>query len=101
MLYFAYGTNMDVEQMRNRCQDGFSVLGAATLNDYEVVEQKDYPNIRPKEKSKVSGTLFGINEACLVKLDEYEEYLDLYERREVEVVDEKNKSVKALVYIQQ
>jgi hypothetical protein len=36
MLYFAYGSNMNPVQMKERCKDHPKVLGIAVLPDYEL-----------------------------------------------------------------
>jgi len=35
MLYFAYGSNLDPEQMQSRCP-GYSVVGLGALRDYRL-----------------------------------------------------------------
>ena len=79
MLYFAYGSNLNLFQMKRRCKD--SVF-------YKKYELKGYRlNFRSKyraadiEKSKnslVPGALFEISKSDEKKLDVYEDYPTLY-----------------------
>ena len=81
MLYFAYGSNLNLFQMKRRCKD--SVF-------YKKYELKGYRlNFRSKyraadiEKSKnslVPGALFEISKSDEKKLDVYEDYPILYKK---------------------
>jgi AIG2-like family len=50
MIYFAYGSNMDPEQMRRRCP-GHKVLGRAFLPDYALC----FPRRSPVRKCATAG----------------------------------------------
>ena len=81
MLYFAYGSNLNLFQMKRRCKD------SAFLKKYEL---KGYKlNFRSKyraadiEKSKnfiVPGALFEISKSDEKKLDVYEDFPILYKK---------------------
>ena len=81
MLYFAYGSNLNLFQMKRRCKD--SVF-------YKKYELKGYRlNFRSKyraadiEKSKnslVPGALFEISKSDEKKLDVYEDFPILYKK---------------------
>jgi gamma-glutamylcyclotransferase (GGCT)/AIG2-like uncharacterized protein YtfP len=101
-LYFAYGSNMDKEQMKLRCPDAIC-KGTAVLPDYKLTERR-YADIDESEGGAVSGLLWSISEADLKALDRYEGWPNLYERKRVLVwhnYQRCNKSVMrpALVYI--
>ena len=81
MLYFAYGSNLNLFQMKRRCKD------SVFLRKYEL---KGYRlNFRSKyraadiEKSKnfiVPGALFEISKSDEKKLDVYEDFPILYKK---------------------
>ena len=81
MLYFAYGSNLNLFQMKRRCKD------SVFLKKYEL---KGYKlNFRSKyraadiEKSKnfiVPGALFEISKSDEKKLDVYEDFPILYKK---------------------
>ncbi|MFI3242533.1 MAG: gamma-glutamylcyclotransferase [Alphaproteobacteria bacterium] len=94
-LYFAYGSNMCIFQMLNRCPNS-QPLGTAILPDYKTT-QRHYADIDYCEGSEVYGVLFSITEEDLKELDIYEGYPDLYTRKEVEIEHILGKQ-KAIVY---
>ena len=101
MYYFAYSSNMNFDHMRRLCGRHFSVLGVATLKDYEFgPDLRGYFNIREKSGAQVTGVLYQIDQHCLDVLDDAEGYPEVFKRIEVQVSDMKNEMVKAWVYIQ-
>lgn len=75
MLYFAYGSNMDPEQMRERCPD-HEVVGLAALHDHQIA----FPHYslhwsggvagaQPHHGDAVWGVLYEISEHDLATLD--------------------------------
>ena len=71
-LYFAYGSNMDPEQMAERCP-GSCALGAARLDDRRfLINKRGYATIEPSPKDFVWGVLWSIKEGHIALLDEYE-----------------------------
>ena len=99
MTYFAYGTNMNREQMSNRCP--FSkVLSKAKLEGYKLIfNSRGVATIIHDEDSKVYGVLYEINEKCLDKLKEFEGYPRFYKMDNVKVIDKDNNQVEVLVFI--
>lgn len=78
MLYFAYGSNMDPEQMRERCPD-HTVVGLAALSDHELT----FPHFSLRWNGGVAGVqihhggtvwgvLYEISDRDLAALDEIE-----------------------------
>lgn len=92
--YFAYGSNMNHKHMMRMCGDGkLRFLGKAYLEGYCFVysrcfERSDitYANIVESENGVVWGGLYEIGEGCLERLDYYEGYPTLYDRKKVKVV---------------
>lgn len=73
-LYFAYGSNIDLEQMARRCPAA-QVVGPATLENYELAFRgSGFATIMPKEGSVVHGLLWSITPLCEQALDRYEGY---------------------------
>lgn len=81
--YFAYGSNMNMERLRERLgREGHQLLGRrrATLHDYRLVSNKKsslearvgYANIEPSGASIVEGTLNEMSDAALALLDRIE-----------------------------
>lgn len=109
MYYFAYGSNMNHEQMKKRCgEKNFKFIDKAYLNGYKFVYDgySEYrkgavANIVKSKNGKVWGGLYEINETCLKKLDEYEDYPHAYNRKEVEVFTEDGKKFVAWVYLRE
>lgn len=98
-MYFAYGSNLNKEQMAKRCP-GAVPIGPATLKGYNLVfnyyasidETKDGRNV-------VHGGLWYINKIHEAKLDKYEGVSNnLYHKKQV-VVCLNGYEVPALTYI--
>jgi gamma-glutamylcyclotransferase (GGCT)/AIG2-like uncharacterized protein YtfP len=99
-LYFAYGSNLDTEQMKRRCP-GAKIIGPATMKDHRLIF-RGVADIEPNPGSEVQGGLWAITDKCLEALDRYEGYPTLYDRLwfEVEQPGEAKKRM-ALVYVMQ
>ena len=95
-LYFAYGSNLNIAQMRKRCP-GAKPFSPAVLHGWKLVERL-YADIEEDEKSCVNGALFSITEEDLAELDYYEGYPDFYTRLEVMVTDNCGIYRSAIVY---
>ena len=52
--YFAYGSNLNFEQMAYRCPEATAV-GTAKLEGYELAFRRGYLTILPKEDASVEG----------------------------------------------
>ena len=95
--YFAYGSNMDKEQMKHRCPDS-KLIGVAILKGYRFVydgysclRKGAVANIVKDESEKVFGVLYEISENDERELDCCEGYPNSYDKKEVEVEDFKGK----------
>ncbi|WP_338433261.1 gamma-glutamylcyclotransferase family protein [Clostridium tyrobutyricum] len=99
-LYGAYGSNMNLEQMGNRCPKA-KVVGVRVLEDYKLNfrgRYKGVANIEPCKGRTVPIVLWEITEECERALDLYEGYPNLYIKKEVEVNVE-GKPIKAMIYV--
>ena len=100
-LYFAYGSNMNIAQMNQRCPTNLDKVGSARLDDYEFgFDSRGYANIRSKQGEYVWGFVWKIDELCVSSLDRYEGYPNVYNRKNVVVIDKNGKNLNAFVYIQ-
>jgi len=104
MLYFAYGSNMNHRQMKERCPNAH-FLRRAYLEDYKFVydgwsknRKSPVANVILTKGSKTWGGLFDISDGDLVTLDHCEGYPTAYERAKLNIKDDKNNLYKAIVY---
>ena len=98
--YFAYGSNMDPLQMRDRCP-GASILSAATLAHHRwIINTDGYATVIPAPGHTVYGVLWTLTATNLAVLDAYEGmHEDLYWRTEIEVVSLTDQQpLSALIY---
>jgi gamma-glutamylcyclotransferase (GGCT)/AIG2-like uncharacterized protein YtfP len=81
MLYFAYGSNLNLFQMKRRCKDSI-FLKKIKLKDFRLTFRSKYraADIEPKKNSIVPGGLFDISKSDEKKLDVYEDYPSLYRK---------------------
>ena len=78
MLYFAYGSNLNHQQMKNRCS-GSKFIKKHILSGYELCFSHKtnhtvygHANIIKNKKSKVNGALWNITKNDEIELDGYE-----------------------------
>lgn len=113
ILYFAYGSNLSLEQMRDRVESEPKVVGEAYLVNHRlgftIYSSKTWKggvaDIVPEAGSKVWGAIYELREEQLEKIDHYEGYKkgrapveNFYNRTEVEVVDKKGVKQTCLTY---
>jgi len=81
MLYFAYGSNLHLFQMKKRCKDSV-FLKKINLQHFKLTFRSKYraADIEPKKNSLVAGGLFEISKSDEKKLDVYEDYPILYKK---------------------
>lgn len=101
-LYFAYGSNMNLEQMEFRCPDA-EVVGNVQLKDYRLAfcgqpSGCGVATILPEKGSIVDGVLWKITPSCEVSLDRYEGYPHLYGKETIAVHDVQGRVRVAAVY---
>ena len=81
MLYFAYGSNLNLFQMKRRCKDSV-FLKKYELKGYKLNFRSKYraADIEKSKNSIVPGALFEISKSDEKKLDVYEDYPTLYKK---------------------
>ena len=101
-LYFAYGSNINLDQMLVRCPDA-KVVDTVTLPDYELLfrgyDGSGLATIKPKKGSVVHGLLWKLTPRCERSLDHYEGFPFLYDKQDVTVHDSKGRSISVMAYI--
>lgn len=98
-LYFAYGSNINLEQMACRCPDA-QVVGPVTLEGWELLFRRGgFATIAPKEGERVTGLLWSLTQSCERSLDFYEGYPRFYDKRMVTVRDGDGRSLSVMAYI--
>lgn len=85
-FYIAYGSNLNVEQMKERCPHA-TIVGTAQIQDYELLfkgfPSRSYLTIEKKEGSYVPVGVWKTNEEDEKLLDIYEDYPNLYYKTEL------------------
>ena len=102
-LYFAYGSNINLDQMAHRCPDATPV-GPVMLENYKLLfrgmtNHGGVATIHPKHGSYVYGLMWKLTPECEKSLDHYEGYPHLYRKEQVTVFDAKGQEVPVMVYI--
>jgi len=102
LYYFAYGTNLNQKQMKERCPDS-KPLFTAVLPNYKLVFvgwsrqwRGGVASIKPLRGDRVRGAIYEVSESCLQRLDRYESG---YSRFKVSVLGEDDEPVEAITYI--
>ena len=96
-LYFAYGSNCNLDQMAHRCPRAKNA-GVVTLRNYTLVFN-GVASIRRRNGAEVMGVLWEITPDCEHSLDRYEGYPRLYEKKNVTVYTGDGAPIKAMVYV--
>jgi len=104
MYYFAYASNLKRQQMAERAPDSKPKF-VATLPNFKLTftaragKQGGVASVAPHRGEKVLGAVYEISERDLKRLDGFEGYPTIYDRRRVTVWTETNESVEAVTYI--
>ena len=103
--YFAYGSNVNPEQMKERIGE-FKEAVKATLIGFKLVFRGYSPrwngapaDIEPSRESVVYGVLYRISEDQLKELDSYEGFPNFYKHEMVEVLTEAGRKIQAVTYV--
>ena len=104
--YLAYGSNLNIIQMRSRCP-GAKPVGITVLPDNELLSKGSktgaYLTIEPKPGSLVPLAVWEVTPFDERRLDAYEGFPTFYYKRElrlpVKLADGKTKRLTAFVYI--
>jgi hypothetical protein len=104
--YIAYGSNLNVRQMRYRCP-GAKLIGISAIPDYELLYKGSktgaYLTIEPKNGGLVPIAVWEVTADDEKRLDLYEGYPTFYYKKEVrlpvKLASGKIRKVTAFVYI--
>ena len=101
ILYIAYGSNLNLSQMKQRCPTA-RVIGASEIKDYELVfrgsRYSAVATIEPCKRSSVPVLLWGIQKEDEKSLDRYEGYPNFYKKENMEILLN-GRTVSAMVYV--
>jgi len=104
MMYFAYGSNMDFEQMRQRCPS-CEVIGNARLSHYAMSFTRwsrswksGTADILPEKGELVYGILYKLSPDDLKKMDKVADYPNSYVRQDIAVLCDEE-PLPALTYV--
>ena len=95
--YFAYGSNLNFEQMAYRCPEA-TVVGTAKLDGYELAFRRGYLTILPKEGASVEGLIWSVTDHDESQLDCYEGYPTFYDKETMTVTDADGAPHEIMVY---
>ena len=107
--YLAYGSNLNVAQMRRRCPDA-QIVGAGEITDYRLLFKGSgsgaYLTIEAESGSRVPVGVWSVTAADEAALDRYEGFPHFYYKAEKRITvkplkgtNGKTRTVKAFVYI--
>ena len=86
--YIAYGSNLNVPQMRRRCP-GATILGTATLRGWELLfrgsKTGSYLTIEEKEGGAVPVVVWEVTPGDEAALDCYEGYPNFYYKKDIRI----------------
>ncbi len=101
-FYLAYGSNLNVEQMKYRCP-GAVMIGSTFIEDYRITFRRGsctgVANIEPRKGSRVPVGIWSITQADEKALDRYEGFPFLYRKQEFRVKLPDLRTVTAIAYI--
>lgn len=101
--YFAYGSNMNLDQMEFRCPHA-EVARNVRLEGYCLAFRGRNPGngvatILPREGCHVDGVLWKITRQCEESLDRYEGYPHLYGKEKIRVSGRGKENLSAMAYV--
>lgn len=102
-LYFAYGSNINLDQMAMRCPNA-EVVAPVTLNGYRLLFRGNSSSygvatIAPDPVHQVKGLLWKLTPECERSLDRYEGYPTFYEKQNISVMDKAGNAYTVMAYI--
>ena len=84
--YLAYGSNLNIAQMRFRCPDAM-IVGTAVIQDYELLfkgsKSGAYLTIERKDGAQVPVGVWEVSPADELRLDLYEGFPTFYYKKEI------------------
>lgn len=106
IVYFAYGSNMDLQNLERLKVKVFKIEKAILMNYklvFNVVNENvtgaGYANIIPQSGSSVEGIMILTDKTSIQYLDKYEGFPFLYQKLYIEVFSGNNHSQEAMVYV--
>lgn len=86
--YIAYGSNLNIEQMRYRCPDA-TIVGTTTLKDHRLLFMGShsgfYLTVEPMAGASVPAAVWAVTESDEAMLDRYEGYPNSYTKKAMTV----------------
>lgn len=86
--YIAYGSNLNIPQMRMRCPSA-RIIGTSEIKDYQLLfkgsKTGSYLTIEPKEGYSVPVAAWSVTEEDELALDRYEGFPAFYYKKEMEL----------------
>ena len=98
MLYVAYGSNMNLEQMAYRCPNSV-IKGNGKLKGMKLIFNVHADVIKGKKSDCVPVVLWDIHKTDWEMLDIYEGYPKYYVKKRVKVFMDTGETVKAIIYV--
>lgn len=98
MLYVAYGSNMNLEQMKYRCPHS-TVKGKGKLKGWKLVFNVHADVIKGKKNDEVPVLLWDIDDLDWKRLDRYEGCPFYYIRKNIKVKTDSGETVNAIIYV--
>lgn len=104
IYYFAYGSNMDIFRMFNRCEDT-EIVGVGYIKDYKLSFRKNssktgVANIEECKGNKLMGVIYKVSIKGMLSLDGFEGHPRVYKRTDIVMYDEKtNEKYNGMTYI--
>lgn len=99
--YIAYGSNLNVNQMKRRCPES-KIIGKGFINNYELLFKGSftgaYLTIEKKKGGKVPIAIWQVSKQDELNLDIYEGYPKFYYKKNFEIKNN-DKKTKAFAYI--
>lgn len=97
--YFAYGSNLWLKQMKDRCS-GHRVIGKGILKGYRwIISKRGYANIIKSKADEVHGVVYEISASDEKNLDRYEGVNSGSYRKEMIIVEVEGQNKNCLVCI--
>ena len=105
--YLAYGSNLNIPQMRHRCPTA-KIIGTAEIKDYELLfkgsKTGSYLTIEPKKGATVPVAVWEVKQGDEANLDIYEGAPRFYYKKDMQIKCRYRKSgrtrtISAFVYI--
>ncbi len=108
IYYFGYGSNMDIDLLRNRIDNNSIVpVSYAKLEDYELIFPRGVGSVIPKQGHDIYGCLYLLTREEILKLDIVEGYKEgrdrnknSYIRDKINVIVPDGRTIQADIYIQ-